>query len=73
MRVCLQQGVDVDVFNNDNTLGFHLDLYTRYTDSLKVQWQLHYNNVNNSKTTIMEFSTKKCGILYKKVSKEISL
>lgn len=30
-----KQGLDVDVFNADSTLGFHLDLTTRYTDSHK--------------------------------------
>lgn len=30
-----KHGSDVDVANDENTLGFHLDLYARYADSVK--------------------------------------
>ena len=32
-----QHGADVDIVNDENTLGFHLDLYARYADSVKVR------------------------------------
>lgn len=32
----LQHGIDVDVINDDNTLGFQLDLANRYAEALKV-------------------------------------
>ena len=37
-----QHGLDVDSVNSENTLSFHLDLYARYLESLKVGgWEEH--------------------------------
>ena len=33
--MCFQHGSDVDMSNDENTLGFHLDLYSRYAESVK--------------------------------------
>lgn len=35
--MCFQHGSDVDLTNDENTLGFHLDLYSRYAESVKVR------------------------------------
>ena len=39
----LEHGTEVDYTNEENLLGFHLDLYARYSEALKVKWHAGSN------------------------------